>query len=270
MLAGPHGPIEWTQFGMGEPTTVFAHGLAGSIAGTRPFASGVPGRRVFFHFRGHGRREGHGRVHGSAFADAERHVLTYDVLTYDVLADELAAVADHTSAGQALGVSMGAGALCALLAREPRRFTRAVLVLPIGLDRPRDPSVLAHFSRLAKLVETGDATALADALAGIYGEDVAQGSWALERAIALLETDVAAALRWLPARRALPDRFALAKVTIPVLVIAQHGDPVHPVDAARALAEVLPFACLETLPPGGLLSTHRVRLRSLVGAFLKG
>ena len=40
--------------GAGEPTTVFAHGLAGGIPDTRPLGSNVAGRRVFFHFRGHG------------------------------------------------------------------------------------------------------------------------------------------------------------------------------------------------------------------------
>ena len=40
--------------GPGEPVTVFAHGLAGSIDETRPFGSGVRGSRVFLHFRGHG------------------------------------------------------------------------------------------------------------------------------------------------------------------------------------------------------------------------
>src|SRR5262249_54965796 len=40
------------------PTTLFLHGLAGSIQDTRPLASGLPGRKVFAHLPGHGRSTG--------------------------------------------------------------------------------------------------------------------------------------------------------------------------------------------------------------------
>lgn len=46
-------------------------------------------------------------------------------------------MADAHGATQALGVSMGAGALLWLLAREPARFSRVVLLLPAALDGPR-------------------------------------------------------------------------------------------------------------------------------------
>ncbi|MGH3472343.1 MAG: alpha/beta fold hydrolase, partial [Nocardioidaceae bacterium] len=57
-VEGPDGPLEVLVRGGGEPTTVFAHGLAGAIDETRPFASGVSGTKVFFHFRGHGASRG--------------------------------------------------------------------------------------------------------------------------------------------------------------------------------------------------------------------
>ena len=49
--------LEQLVSGVGDPVTVFAHGLAGDITGTRPLGSAVAGRRVFFHFRGHGRSD---------------------------------------------------------------------------------------------------------------------------------------------------------------------------------------------------------------------
>ena len=52
---GPSGPLEMVRSGRGEPVTVFAHGMGASIPSTRPYASGVSGTRVFFHFRSHGR-----------------------------------------------------------------------------------------------------------------------------------------------------------------------------------------------------------------------
>ena len=113
LLDGPDGALEVLTTGSGLPSTVFAHGLAGSIETTRPFGSGVSGSRTFFHFRGHG---------ASAAPESD--------WTYAALAGELEAVAGHVRATQALGVSMGAGALCALLEREPG---------PVRAPGARDP-----------------------------------------------------------------------------------------------------------------------------------
>ena len=120
LLEGPNGVIELITTGSGLPATVFAHGVTGSIQTTRPFGSGVMGSRTFFHFRGYG-----------ASAPAATP------LTYAALEADLRSVANHVGATQALGVSMGAGALCRLLAVSPLRFERLVFVLPAALDRPR-------------------------------------------------------------------------------------------------------------------------------------
>lgn len=127
LLETPDGLLEFITTGSGLPATVFAHGITGSIESTRPFGSGVKGSRTFLHFRGYG---------ASAAQETP--------LTYAALADELRAVADHVGATQALGVSMGAGALCALLARTPLGFERLVFVLPAALDRPRTDEALDH------------------------------------------------------------------------------------------------------------------------------
>jgi pimeloyl-ACP methyl ester carboxylesterase len=120
LLEGPNGVLELTTTGSGLPATVFAHGATGSIQTTRPFGSGVKGSRTFFHFRGYG-----------ASAPAAKP------LTFAALEADLRAVADRVGATQALGVSMGAGALCSLLARTPLRFKRLVFILPAALDTPR-------------------------------------------------------------------------------------------------------------------------------------
>jgi 3-oxoadipate enol-lactonase len=117
LLTTPSGiTLEYLVAGIGEPdpVTVFAHGRAGSIGTTRPFGSGIPGRKVFFHFRGHGR---------------STPVPPQDWTLPD-LAGDLAAVADHVGATRALGVSLGAAALATLLAGTPDRFARVVFYLP--------------------------------------------------------------------------------------------------------------------------------------------
>ena len=146
LVATPHGvELERLCTGEGVPVTVFAHGLASSIAETRPLGSGVLGRKVFFHFRGHGRSAA--PAGGWAYAD---------------LARDLRAIADLAGATQAVGASMGAGALCRLLADNPGRFTKVVFFLPAVLDTPRPGAAHARLADLLDAVEAGDAAQVAE------------------------------------------------------------------------------------------------------------
>ena len=254
-MQGPGGELEILTTGRGRPHTVLAHGLAGSIPTTRPYATAVPGTRTFLHFRGHGR---------SASPDGPWE--------YAGLAAELWAVADHVGATQALGISMGAGALCAGLSRDPDRFERLVLVLPAAIDQPRNDAAMRRFGTLADLVDSGDQDAVAEHLLGAEPTAVraepAVRQWARGQAARLVGSGVARALRTLPDQTPVADRELLSAVTAPVLLLAQEGDPAHPDSVARELAEVFPAAILRVLPPGGIMWEHRSRVRELVGAFL--
>ena len=257
LLEGSGGSLEFVTTGSGLPGTVFAHGLAGSIETTRPFGSGVGGSRTFMHFRGHG---------------ASTAVET--PWTYEALAEDLRAVADKVGATQALGVSMGAGALCSLLARTPLRFERLVFVMPAVLDRPRTDDALDRLVEMANCVDRRDVGSLTALL--LAGEPAAVRTqsavqlWCRRQAAALVGTPVSLALRALPTAVPLADRGALAAVSAPTLVIAQEQDPAHPVWVAEQLASSLPDAHLEVMTPSGILWRHRARLRDLVGGFLSG
>jgi pimeloyl-ACP methyl ester carboxylesterase len=256
-LDGPNGSLEFVTTGSGLPATVFAHGLAGSIQATRPFGSGVRGSRTFMHFRGHG---------------ASTTVET--TWTYAGLADELRAVGDHVGATQALGVSMGAGALCSLLARTPLRFERLVFVMPAVLDRPRTDDALGRLVEMARCVDLCDVEGLTALL--LEGEPVVVRAqpdvqlWCRRRAAALVGTPVSGALRALPTAVPLTDRGVLAAVTVPALVIAQEQDPAHPVWVAEQIAASLPHAHLEVMASGGIMWRHRAAMRDLIGGFLSG
>ncbi len=250
--------------------TVFAPGLAASVAETRPFGSGVVGTRVFLEFRG---------------------------LTYARLASELRRVADGAGATRALGVSLGAGALMALVAQQPDRFERLVLVLPAGLDTPRpDPVVrrLRHAADLAVGLADehpdglgpdglgpddldpddlhADADDLADALLGLQPPAARERpdvvAWSRQRAREIVGTPAVAALRAFADQVPLADRAVLASCRVPVLVLGQEGDDAHPVSVARDVADSLPAAELEVLPPGGLLWSHRAAVRDRIAGFL--
>lgn len=252
---GPFGALEYLSLGSGTPSSIFAHGLAGSIATTRPFATGVPGRRSFLHFRGHGA------------SDAPENAWTYPAL-----GAELRAVADRVEATRALGVSMGAGAMCALLEQSPDRFERLVFVLPAVLDQPRTDAALSRLVALADLVDERDIEGITDHLVREQPREQrdspAVRTWAAEQARLLSGTPVSRALRALPREVPLTDRAVLARVGAPTLVIGQADDDAHPEHVARELAEVLPEARLEILPPGGVLWGHRSRVRELVSTFL--
>jgi pimeloyl-ACP methyl ester carboxylesterase len=256
LLDGLHGQIDWLTTGSGVPVTLFAHGLGATIAQTRPLASGVPGTRVFFSFRGHG---------GSTAPDPAT-----SPWTYTALADELRLVADHTGATRALGLSMGSHALMSLVAATPDRFERLVFVLPAALDG-RSPS--EHGAQMADLVERRDVEGLARMLVAwqppAVQDQPAVRLWARRHADELAGTPVATALRQMPDQVPLPGGVEpLRRVSVPALVIAQRDDPIHPVAAAEQLAETLSSARLEVLEPGGVLWRDRSRLRDLVAGFL--
>jgi pimeloyl-ACP methyl ester carboxylesterase len=247
--------LERLTTGEGTPVTVFAHGLASSIAEARPLGSGVTGRKVFFHFRGHGRSAA--PVGGWAYAD---------------LARDLRAIADLAGATRAVGASMGAGALCRLLADNPGRFERTVFFLPAVLDTPRPGLAQQRLADLLEAVEAGDAAQVAELIS--QETPIAIRStpavWAFlrQRLDQLMRDGLAPGLAGLPAQTPLSDPAPLATVTTSALIIACRGDEVHPVGVAEQLAGALPNATLHVYDRPGVLFTERTDLRERISGFL--
>lgn len=249
--------VEYACFGTGKPVTVFAHGVSASIPETRPLAAGIAGTRVFLHFRAHGASEAlDGRF------------------DYPVLAGDLRAVADATGATQALGVSMGSAALLHLLLETPGRFDRAVLFLPAILDQPREDVGFERLERMADLIDAEEADELAAELAEDLPEDLRDRPhverFVHERAETLVGTQLGALMRVLPTQTPMDDRSELARLELPVLVIGQEGDEVHPASVARDIAAELPNAQLEVFSEGSALWDDRKALRRLLADFLNG
>jgi 3-oxoadipate enol-lactonase len=256
LVATPHGvELECLATGSGRPVTVFAHGLAGGIAETRPLGSGVHGRRIFFQFRGHGR---------SASPPGRWRYLD--------LARDLRAVADLYGATRALGVSLGAGALCRLLADNPNRFDRAVFFLPAVLDQPRLTRSSERLADLLAALDSGDAAEVAEVVAQEAPAQLRNtpAVWAYlrQRIEQLMRDGLAEGLTELPGQAAITDRTALGDVTAPALVIACRGDDVHPVDVAEQLAVALPNATLHVYDRPGVIWTERADLRERIAGFL--
>ncbi len=240
--------------GSGQPSTLFVHGLGGSIDTTRPYAGLVPGQQTFVHIAGH----------GASSPPAE--------LTYRALAAEVWSAADEVDATAALGISMGAGALCAGLVRDPERFAALVLVLPAPVDRPRSEKAAVAFESLTAVVASGDLEAVTAHL--VAGEPAASSQdprvlrWCRGQAERLMTDSARKALTQMPGQRAVHDPEALRRVQAPVLILAAEGDAIHPVEAAYRLRSLLPHADMEVLPEGGIMWAHRDRVRQRVGDFL--
>lgn len=237
--AGRVGGVAYNVFGSGGPVTVFAHGLGGSSAETRPMSSRVPGTRVLLDFRGHGASD---PLPGG-----------WD---YDLLAEDLLAVADTTGATRAVGLSVGSGALLRVLSRDPERFERIALVMPAAIDEGRDDGATLAIRRLGRAIDDQDVDAVTEILLSELPPEVRA-----RRGVALLLRRRASLLVTRPAPRPrrpdrpVEDRAVLSAVTAPALVIAQDADPLHALELAVELAAVLPDAALLALPPGGVFWT---------------
>ncbi|MEV6344476.1 alpha/beta hydrolase [Actinoplanes sp. NPDC051851] len=246
--------LEQITTGMGSPVTVFAHGLAGDIAGTRPFGSAITGRRVFFHFRGHG---GSDIPPGPwSFAD---------------LASDLRGVADLSGATRALGVSMGAGALCRLLADTPDRFERVVLYLPAPLDGHRPPAAVRRIEHLLAAVESREAAVIAEAVEAELPPSVrntpAGWSYLRQRVEQLSRDGLASEIETLWTAPAVADLSALRAFRGRALVIGCEGDEVHPAEWATRLAGLL-GADLQMYDRPAVLWNNRSELRARISGFL--
>lgn len=241
--------------GAGDPVTIVAHGFGASLAETRPMLSGVVGTRVF----------GVARGHGAAPAPSEPG--------YGELARDLEDLVAAHAATQAFGVSMGAATILRVLVAEPHRFQRIVFFLPAALDRPRDRDVVERLGRLAAALEAGDAdtvfaTVLAELPSDLRAEPAVHAYAAARMQFLLNSPGLPALLRALPSDRAVEDRGLLSAVTADVLVLAQEGDWLHPVQVAHDLTACLPRAKLVVFGQPGVMFRERRRLRDLVATHL--
>lgn len=213
--------------GEGEPVTVVAHGLTNNCRELAALTPMVPGTKVRFDFRGHGR--------SSAPQTGYR---------FEDLADDLDAVAKAYGATRAVGTSLGAGAIANLLTRDPDRFERTVWLLPAALDLPFE-----FKDRFQELAASLDGKTPEEALATIVSDpervaQYVQTPWKLEIDKVMWEHEhpegVARAIREVIEDWPVRDRELLRTVTAPTLLICIEGDELHPAELGWILDDLLP------------------------------
>jgi pimeloyl-ACP methyl ester carboxylesterase len=187
-----------------------------------------------------------------------------------VLADDVLAEADRLGATQALGVSLGAGALLRLLAQHPARFRRVVLALPAALHEPQ-PSAVRRAAALAGALRARDRAAVEQL---VRAEVPEEGPWVeayrAARTDLLLRSDLVRLLEALAHDVPVPAPADLARVTADVLVLGVEGDEVHPASVAREVAAAVPGARLVLFAQPRPLVHQRNRVREAVSAHLAG
>ncbi len=218
--------------GAGEPVTVFAHGLTNSCRELAAFTPSIAGTAVRFCFRGHGHSTA--PAVGYRFAD---------------LAADLDVVACAYGARNAVGTSMGAGAIMTLLERNPDRFDRIVMLLPASLDLPFEHP--ERFDAVADLLESSPRAEAIDRILELSRERYERAPWLREMDLLLWEDlnplGVARAIREVTRDVSISDRELLRKVHAPVLLICRDGDAIHPAALGRILHELFVDSELVTL-----------------------
>jgi pimeloyl-ACP methyl ester carboxylesterase len=213
------------------PTALIAHG-AGSSGDfvQRAFAAPLRAagwRLVSYDLRGHGNSTA---VADEAALGLDRHV------------QDLLALAARTGATMLGGVSMGAHAavLAALDATAPRDLAGLLLALPAWTGPP-DLVAAANAVQAAELRAVGIAPVLDRIRRDHPGwvADELSGAWPGHDAAAFAA--VLAAL----ARSPGPSEAELARIAVPVGIVALDDDPMHPATVAEAWSRLIPRAGLE-------------------------
>ena len=231
--------LAWSEEGQG-PAVVCAHGLLMEawtlermhIYDWTPVMEA--GRRlVRYDARGHGQ--------SSLTPDA---VATPETFEWPVLAGDLLAVMDAVQPDQpvtAIGCSMGTGTIVHAAVRAPERFERLVLTAsPTAWDGRRRQA--AMYEQAASQIEAEGVSAVMDMMERVPRPPFMEG-------LPTLPADVD--VRLVPAllrgmgRSDLPAPEELRRLSMPVLILAWEGDPVHPVSTGVQLAELIPDAELQ-------------------------
>ena len=227
--------------GEGMPV-VLLHGLTATrryvVMGSRNLERG--GHRVIaYDARGHGKSE------------------PADGYGYDALADDLLALLDERGIDRAVlaGASMGAHTLVRFALEHPERAAAVVIITP-AYDPDAPESGLDRWDALARGLREGGV----DGFIAAYGEPKVPEAFRQTVRTVLRQRlsahdhpeAVADALEQVPRSHAFESWGALARLALPVTVVASRdeADPEHPYATGQRYAEAIPGARFVSEEPG--------------------
>ena len=227
--------LHYEVAGEGLPV-VFLHGLMGSIARSRLFGEDMDGlagrgfRLVTYDARGHGE---------SGFSEDEADY------TWTAHANDLRALLDELGIERAYlgGGSMGAGVSIAFALAHPERVEKLVLIAPPPLA---DTIGTAQqiFGGLATLIESVGLERAVEIVmqlpdyAALKESDPAQFELLRDWLLSQHPRAVVFAIRGLLNGPPLPEE-RFGEITVPTLIVAHPGDPIHPQSTAELLHEAI-------------------------------
>jgi pimeloyl-ACP methyl ester carboxylesterase len=258
-LKGEH--FHYASSGEGLPF-LFQHGLGADIAQTLSFGADLMGWRLLaMDCRGHGKTEANldpGRVSFPQFAEDLAMLL-------DALGIE------RVVAG---GISMGAGVALALALAHPERVAGLALVRPAWLDRPFPPN-LRWFPVAATLLQQYPADEAAQRFERLqeFTELMAESKPAAQSLLGQFRrpraSEWAELLSRMPASVPVTSLTRCQQLRIPVSVVVNAHDPVHPDSLGEELAAAIPGATLTWITSKAESEPrHRAELSLALSSFL--
>jgi 3-oxoadipate enol-lactonase len=216
------------------PDVIWGHGLSQTRASEAALPlvrwERLPVRVVRYDARGHG---------------ASQTTNDLDAYSWEQLALDQLALADHLGIERytAAGASMGCGTALWAAVHAPSRIERLVLVIPPTGWETRAAQAEV-WEQSGRLIETEGVEAVIAARATVAPPDPFADD------PDFLARQAEATRRWSPDRLAhvmrgagradLPARDLLTRLSMPALVLAWTGDPIHPMSTADELGELLP------------------------------
>jgi pimeloyl-ACP methyl ester carboxylesterase len=169
-------------------------------------------------------------------------------------ADRVRALLDRLAVARAVlgGISMGAGIALRLALDAPERVAGLILIRPAWLAGPALPH-LGIVARVGEWLQHGPEDAAAKLAADAEYQAIARTNPAAAQSVRGLLTrpqaiEAAAVLGAMVSDRPFHSLDALSAIGCPALVVANDGDPLHPVRIADEIAARLPRARYERVP----------------------
>ncbi|HEY5812638.1 MAG TPA: alpha/beta hydrolase [Terrimicrobiaceae bacterium] len=248
--------------GEGRPF-VFQHGMGADV--TQPLSSGADFAgwcTIAMDCRGHGKTEAN---------------LGPAKISFAQFAEDLAMLLDSLGIQRAVigGISMGAGVALAFALAHPKRVRGLVLVRPAWLDRPFPPN-LRWFPLAARLLQDYPADEAARRFAQLpeFFELQAASKPAADSLLGQFRRpharQRAAILADMPASVPVTSLTECQHLQIPVSVVVNAHDPVHPESLGEQLADAIPGAALSRITSKAESeSLHQSDLTRTLNAFLQ-
>jgi pimeloyl-ACP methyl ester carboxylesterase len=227
----------------GPLAVVLLHGLGGDLDHLWGLTGGAIG----------------GRPASLLAADARAHgqtsLLGPHPLTFELLAEDVLGLVDELGIGPRLvlvGVSMGAATALALALAAPERVHGLVLLRPAWEHEPLPPN-LAPMAEIASLLRRAGAQEGRSLFGSseTYARVAAISPSTADSLLSQFDKTAAVArvrrLEDLPRSVPYAAPAALRTVTAPTLVVGTPGDPLHPLDMAERLHQLLPAAQLRVV-----------------------